>query len=150
MLFFDQASAAAGKFEIVSSAYRLRQSQCYLQSKGALTCLKCHDPHDIPHGPDAAPHYDAVCRQCHAAAFDTLVASGGHSTAINCGSCHKIGDRGTSVGPDLSTIGKLRVREDLLESILEPSRRIEQKRVIESWTVPPSVAPISIQSRPGR
>jgi putative heme-binding domain-containing protein len=49
------------------------------------------------------------------------------SQGVNCGSCHKIGDRGTSVGPDLSSIGKLRPREDLLESILEPSRRIEPK-----------------------
>jgi putative heme-binding domain-containing protein len=47
------------------------------------------------------------------------------STALNCGSCHKIGERGAAVGPDLSVIGKLRGREDLLESILEPSRRIE-------------------------
>ncbi len=49
------------------------------------------------------------------------------SQAVNCGSCHKVGDRGTAIGPDLSTIGKLRAREDLLESILEPSRRIEPK-----------------------
>jgi putative heme-binding domain-containing protein len=49
------------------------------------------------------------------------------STALNCGSCHTIGERGTAVGPDLSAIGKLRGREDLLESILEPSRRIEPK-----------------------
>ena len=49
------------------------------------------------------------------------------SPALNCGSCHKVGDRGTAVGPDLSAIGKLRSREDLLESILEPSRRIEPK-----------------------
>jgi putative heme-binding domain-containing protein len=49
------------------------------------------------------------------------------SPALNCGSCHKIGERGTAVGPDLSAIGKLRSREDLLESILEPSRRIEPK-----------------------
>ena len=34
-------------------------------------------------------------------------------------------ERGTAVGPELSTIGKLRPREDLLQSILEPSRRIE-------------------------
>jgi len=47
------------------------------------------------------------------------------SKSLDCGSCHKIGDRGTSVGPDLSSIGKLRSHEDLLESILEPSRRIE-------------------------
>ena len=49
------------------------------------------------------------------------------SPALNCGSCHKIGARGTAVGPDLSAIGKLRGRADLLESILEPSRRIEPK-----------------------
>jgi len=49
------------------------------------------------------------------------------SQAVNCGACHKIGDRGTALGPDLSTIGKQRAREDLLESILEPSRRIEPK-----------------------
>ncbi len=49
------------------------------------------------------------------------------SQTVNCGTCHKIGERGQSLGPDLSTIGKLRSREDLLESILEPSRRIEPK-----------------------
>src|SRR5262249_21160003 len=49
------------------------------------------------------------------------------SKALNCGSCHKVGDRGTEVGPDLTAIGKQRSREDLLESILEPSRRMEPK-----------------------
>jgi putative heme-binding domain-containing protein len=49
------------------------------------------------------------------------------SQAVNCGSCHKIADRGTSIGPELTSIGKQRTREDLLESILEPSRRIEPK-----------------------
>jgi putative heme-binding domain-containing protein len=49
------------------------------------------------------------------------------SSALSCGNCHQIGKRGTAVGPDLSAIGKLRSREDLLESILEPSRRIEPK-----------------------
>jgi putative heme-binding domain-containing protein len=49
------------------------------------------------------------------------------SPALACGSCHKVGDRGTAVGPDLSAIGKVRSRADLLESILEPSRRIEPK-----------------------
>jgi putative heme-binding domain-containing protein len=46
---------------------------------------------------------------------------------VNCGSCHRVGDRGTPVGPDLSAIANLRPREDLLESILEPSRRVEPK-----------------------
>ncbi len=47
------------------------------------------------------------------------------SKELNCSSCHQVGGKGTAVGPDLSAIGKLRPREDLLESILEPSRRIE-------------------------
>jgi putative heme-binding domain-containing protein len=46
---------------------------------------------------------------------------------VNCGKCHRIGERGTAVGPDLSAIGKLRPREDLLDSLLTPSRRIEPK-----------------------
>jgi putative heme-binding domain-containing protein len=49
------------------------------------------------------------------------------SQAVNCGKCHRIGERGTAIGPDLSTIGKLRPREDLLDSLLTPSRRIEPK-----------------------
>jgi putative heme-binding domain-containing protein len=49
------------------------------------------------------------------------------SEAVNCGKCHQVGKRGAAVGPDLSTIGKLRTREDLLSSLLTPSRRIEPK-----------------------
>lgn len=47
------------------------------------------------------------------------------SKAVNCGSCHKIGERGAAVGPELSQIAKQRTREDLLNSLLEPSQRIE-------------------------
>jgi putative heme-binding domain-containing protein len=49
------------------------------------------------------------------------------SQTMACGVCHKIGERGGAVGPDLSTIGKARPREDLLDSLLQPSRRIEPK-----------------------
>jgi putative heme-binding domain-containing protein len=49
------------------------------------------------------------------------------SEAVNCGKCHRLGDRGSSVGPDLSAVGKLRSPADLLDSLLSPSRRIEPK-----------------------
>lgn len=49
------------------------------------------------------------------------------SEAVACGKCHQVGQRGAPVGPELSTIGKLRSREDLLTSLLFPSRRIEPK-----------------------
>src|SRR5207253_9537763 len=44
---------------------------------------------------------------------------------MKCANCHKVGDQGTALGPDLSAIGKTRTRVELLESILEPSRRVE-------------------------
>jgi hypothetical protein len=47
VLSFDHAPGTGhdDKFEIAGSAYRLRQSQCFLKSNGALTCLTCHNPH---------------------------------------------------------------------------------------------------------
>jgi putative heme-binding domain-containing protein len=44
-----------------------------------------------------------------------------------CFTCHKIDGVGNDVGPDLSAIAKTRTRAFLLESILEPSRRVEQQ-----------------------
>ncbi len=89
-LYFDRAGGPKrdGRFEIVSSVYRLKQSQCFLKSAGKLTCLTCHDPHDIPRGDEAVKHYDSVCRSCHGAAIDALVASGKHAATSECASCH--------------------------------------------------------------
>jgi putative heme-binding domain-containing protein len=47
------------------------------------------------------------------------------TAGVQCGVCHKIGDTGGNVGPDLSQIGKKYDRAKLLESILDPSKEIE-------------------------
>lgn len=44
---------------------------------------------------------------------------------MKCAECHKIGEKGVSIGPELTAIGKTRSRPELLESMLEPSRRVE-------------------------
>lgn len=44
-----------------------------------------------------------------------------HGTKASCGACHEIGYRGGNVGPDLSRIGSIRSRRDLVEAILYPS-----------------------------
>ncbi len=41
-----------------------------------------------------------------------------------CIACHKVGDTGRAIGPDLSKIGVIRTERDLLESILFPSNTL--------------------------
>ena len=41
-----------------------------------------------------------------------------------CASCHRVGERGSRIGPDLTTIGANRAGHDLLESIVLPSSTI--------------------------
>lgn len=47
----------------------------------------------------------------------------------SCVSCHKVGDSGYTFGPDLSDVGKRLNRHDLIESIIEPSKKVEPKYV---------------------
>jgi tetratricopeptide (TPR) repeat protein len=78
-LHFDHApgTGRADKFEIVSSAYRLRKSACYLKSS-ALTCTTCHNPH--------AKSEAAGCGKCHNP--KELLSSGKHPAGADCASCH--------------------------------------------------------------
>jgi predicted CXXCH cytochrome family protein len=92
MLFFDHAPGAGydDKFEFTSAPYRLRKSRCYLESRGALTCTTCHNPHQASDGPGAAARYTRVCQSCHAAAIERLVRQERHPASANCVSCHML------------------------------------------------------------
>ncbi len=44
------------------------------------------------------------------------------SEKAKCSTCHRIGDKGGKIGPDLSAIGRIRRERDLLEAVLFPSK----------------------------
>jgi Flp pilus assembly protein TadD len=86
-LSFDHApgSGREGKFEIVNSVYRLRQSRCFLESGGRLGCTTCHNPHDIRHGEAGLDGYNKACAGCHEPA---KIAAAAHPSGGNCVGCH--------------------------------------------------------------
>ncbi len=46
-----------------------------------------------------------------------------------CASCHKLGDVGFNFGPDQSDVGKRLSRREIIESIIEPSKKVDPKYV---------------------
>jgi putative heme-binding domain-containing protein len=56
-----------------------------------------------------------------------------HAQKTLCSVCHRIGDKGGRVGPDLTRIGRIRTTRDLLESIVFPSASIA--RDFEAYSV---------------
>ena len=125
ILHFDHAPGTRhdGKFEITGSVYRLRQSECFRKSNGALTCTTCHNPHDALRGEEAARHYTSVCRQCHGAALDRLVSAGAHTASTDCTGCHMPKRRTDDVVHAVMTdhlIQRRKPARDLLAPLAEP------------------------------
>jgi len=83
----EEGRTAAERFEINHQPYRLRQSRCFLESGGALSCLTCHDPHRRVPESERAAHFRAACLSCHR---QTLKAHAGEPARLegDCASCH--------------------------------------------------------------
>ncbi len=56
-----------------------------------------------------------------------------NTAGVQCKNCHRVGELGTAIGPDLNQIGKRLKRSQILESILDPSKNIEPK--FATWLV---------------
>lgn len=56
-----------------------------------------------------------------------------NAAGLQCRNCHKIGEHGKAVGPTLEGIGKRYSRAEILENILEPSKKIAPK--FQTWLI---------------
>lgn len=85
-------------FGIASHAERLKRSACFIQSKGTMTCITCHNPHEVQQ-----KNYNDACQQCHTQNTTRCTAPTPIQKTKNfdCSACH-LPKSGTSDIPHVS------------------------------------------------
>ena len=116
----DPEHGRTDNFEIVDAPYRLRQSQCYLQSQGALTCETCHNPHDLHKGSTAASYYANICMKCHVSNLPQEIAKHQHTASNDCVSCHMPKRRTEDVVDAIMTDHLIQRRPPSAKELLAP------------------------------
>jgi putative heme-binding domain-containing protein len=66
---------------------------------------------------------------------DNLTRGRSAYAKVGCAQCHRLDGIGGSVGPDLSNLAKRMKPEEVLESILEPSRTIPDEYVLQQFNM---------------
>jgi tetratricopeptide (TPR) repeat protein len=75
--------------EAVSQVKQMRESRCYVASRGGLGCISCHEPHSIPKESEKANHYNQRCLKCHKADHCSISNEERQRTASgSCIQCH--------------------------------------------------------------
>ncbi len=81
------------------------------------------------------PETSAEIRNHSYEALEKMHGDGGNGKAVFrrvCATCHRVKEDGYTFGPELTDVGKRLSRHDLIESIVEPSKKVDPKYVTTS------------------
>ncbi|WP_425616336.1 HEAT repeat domain-containing protein [Anatilimnocola sp. NA78] len=83
----------------------------------------------IPVSPDAKYTFEALVSYLNGEEAEKATATRGAEVFVKaqCAKCHRFGDRGESMGPDLTTVSSRFTKKELLESIYYPSMVISSQ-----------------------
>jgi tetratricopeptide (TPR) repeat protein len=84
--FADLSDPLPDDLLISNQANALKNSECYIQSGAALSCIRCHDPHQD--SPDVAARSVAACRSCHDRSVQKRAALCPVNQKDSCLDCH--------------------------------------------------------------
>jgi predicted CXXCH cytochrome family protein len=68
----------------------LKNSECYRQSGGDLTCINCHDPHQDAPRPVLEARADKTCLRCHNATVKNHAGLCPVNRTTGCAGCHML------------------------------------------------------------
>jgi len=129
----EPGRAREERFEINHHAYRLRQSACY--TKGGISCISCHDPHQPLKKDPRLAAVTSVCLGCHQRherKSETVAAD-------DCVSCHMPRRRTQDVVRVVMTDHRIQRRPppgDLLAPLAEHDPDIHQVELLDRAEAP--------------
>jgi predicted CXXCH cytochrome family protein len=118
------APAGAGDSRFAGQVEQMHESRCYRASRGRLSCISCHDPHDRPAPEARAAYFRDRCMECHADRGCRLpepvrLRRGGGD---DCTACH-MPQLNTSNNAHLATTDHRVHRESAAEASAQAARR---------------------------
>lgn len=77
-----------GRTRFVNHVQQMRSSRCYAATAGALACISCHDPHQIPEESRRIDFYRERCMKCHTDHSCSAPEQERQAREDSCVSCH--------------------------------------------------------------
>ncbi|HEX6986002.1 MAG TPA: cytochrome c3 family protein [Planctomycetaceae bacterium] len=77
-----------GRTRSVNHVQQMRESRCFVESKGRLGCISCHDPHRVPSEAEQVEFYRQKCFTCHTDESCSLSHEQRLEKEDSCVACH--------------------------------------------------------------